>query len=115
MSDQKILLVNEVRNKVRMRYYWAVALLILPVSFLVSGFKIPKLLPFFLGIVFGTTFFPNLITLFLLKCPFCTKRYFKPKLCSNNELNNTFKSNCSCVHCNNKAAIIAGELSDDLL
>lgn len=115
MSDQKILLVNEVKDNVRMKYSWSIGLLAIPAAYIFSNINNLELLPFYLGVFLGTNFIPNFITLFLIKCPFCSKRYFKPKFCSNKELVNLFNSDSSCDHCKNKAAIFAGELSNDLL
>lgn len=61
----------------------------------------------FLGFLVFLDFIPNYLILKKIKCPYCDKPYFTPKIGSSNSLKELIKSTPSCVKCSLKAEIIS--------
>jgi hypothetical protein len=114
MSDQKIILVNELKNRVRLYYYWSLGFIFLIIISIFYFLNLDSLFSFFVALFFGSTFMPNFITLYLIKCPYCSKKYFNPKICGDKGLKKILNSKLSCVHCKNRASIFIEDLSNNL-
>lgn len=61
----------------------------------------------FLGFLVFSDFVPNYIIFKKIKCPYCEKKYFFPKVCGREKLKKLIKSDPSCINCNQKAKIIS--------
>jgi F0F1-type ATP synthase assembly protein I len=118
LNDERIIEATRISVKIRQRYNWIVFpifIILVCIDVKLSISSNYSNIYFILGIIFGLNYIPNLITLYFIKCPFCFKRYFTPRLCSSKKLNEIFHGKNACINCNQKAIVISGENNDLLI
>lgn len=100
---------DELEKKFKKKYYTKVVIIVISTLFIIS-FVVRKdyfLLFFTFQAFLILPFFPNLLFLKTIKCPFCNKNYFTPFFASKEDIKSVLKSNPKCVNCNYEAEIIS--------
>lgn len=108
--EEKIIDFEYIEHKFKRKYQIIAFLIIgliagLEVTYIRSEYN--TIFYLILGILAFTNYVPNYFVLKKIKCPYCEKNYFTPKMYGHEMLKKLIKSDPSCINCKQKAKIIS--------